>query len=91
MRKRRQTKNPQVNRCRTNHFYGPLTGADKDIQASILEVEKRITPPIQHHFRTDSDAMRKFILQGTSSADPEEVIQAAALAPIHFETFLRIS
>lgn len=73
-----------------NYFCGPLTGVDKDIQASILEAKKRITPPTQHRTKIDSEAMRKLILQGTSSADPK-VIQAAALALIQFKAFLRIS
>ncbi|KIH54012.1 hypothetical protein ANCDUO_15843 [Ancylostoma duodenale] len=73
-----------------NYFCGPLTGVDRDIQASILQAEKRTTPPIQHRSKIDTATMRKLILQGSSSTDPK-VTQAATLALLQFKAFLRIS
>ncbi|EYC09964.1 hypothetical protein Y032_0058g2914 [Ancylostoma ceylanicum] len=73
-----------------NYFCGPLCGVDKDIQASILQAEKRTTPPTQHRSKIDTPSMRKLILQGSSATDPK-VTQAATLALLQFKAFLRIS
>ncbi|EPB79089.1 hypothetical protein ANCCEY_01842 [Ancylostoma ceylanicum] len=72
------------------YFCGQLTGIDKEIQTSILEAEKRITPPVRHRTKIDRDSMRKLILLGTSSSDPK-ITQAAALALLQFKGLLRIS
>ncbi|KIH69361.1 hypothetical protein ANCDUO_00299 [Ancylostoma duodenale] len=53
-----------------NYFCGQLTGIDEEIQASILEAEKRITPPAQHRAKIDQCSLRNLMLLGTSSTDP---------------------
>ncbi|EPB69962.1 hypothetical protein ANCCEY_10956 [Ancylostoma ceylanicum] len=73
-----------------NYFCGHLTGVDRDIQASILAAEKRVTATVQHRSKIDQSSMRKLILQGTSSADPK-MTQAATLAMLQFKAFLKIS
>ncbi|KAK6039443.1 hypothetical protein COOONC_23052 [Cooperia oncophora] len=72
-----------------NYFYGPQIGVDRDIQASLLEAEKRSAPPVTHRAKIDPQSLRKIINQGIGSQDPN-ITQAASLALLQFKAFLRI-
>lgn len=73
-----------------NYFLGPLPEAERSIEGSIVEAEKRASPPVKHHAKVDPAAMRKIVLEGTRSSDPKTT-QAAVVALLQFKALLRIS
>ncbi|CAJ0606712.1 unnamed protein product [Cylicocyclus nassatus] len=67
-----------------NYFCGSLSGADIEIQRSILEAERGTAPEVKHRTKIDQKSMRTLVLEGLSSRDAK-VTQAATLALLQFK------
>lgn len=63
---------------------------NKEVEAAILESERRICSPPKEKHKVDLESMHTIVKTGIASSDPK-ITQAATLALLQFKAFLRIS